>query len=189
MTSAGLATGVLAVSVTPAPPASIALTRPITSQAAVATNLVITESNAAGNVASNFVGTVALTTDDPRATLQATKAGVAVTLLVSARGANGNVDTSFSGTVALAVDDANSNLPASIDIDAGDAGSRALLVVFGDLGLRTVSATRGALSANASTTVRAGAPHRLLLTVSGPAATGVAKTVHVAAVDPFDQFD
>lgn|GEM_PF-4957318 len=133
MTSAGLATGVLAVSVTPAPPASIALTRPITSQAAVATNLVITESNAAGNVASNFVGTVALTTDDPRATLQATKAGVAVTLLVSARGANGNVDTSFSGTVAL--------LPGATTFVATNLSERDVAITWKSPGTFTLRAT------------------------------------------------
>ncbi len=101
------------------------------------------------------------------------KAGVAVDVTVRALDPAGNVDPSFGGTVTLSDGDPLSDLPASIEISAG---THTLPVVFGTVGVQTISASAGALSDSTPTTVRAGAPHQLVLTTTG---TGVTSKVTV----------
>jgi len=113
------------------------------------------------------------------------KADVAVTLQITARDASGNIDEAFVGTVTLLDDDPRSDLPDSVALTVADRGTRPVQVVFGTVGARTVSATVGALLDEATTTVRAGVPDHLVLTVTNPAAVGVADTVRVVAVDRF----
>ena len=144
---------------------------------AVGTDLVVTTATATVTVVASRASMLALA-------LPATaRSGMPVALTVSARDASGNIDRAFVGTVTLRDDDAASNLPGSVELRAADAGTRTIQVAFGDLGLRTVTATAGALSDSATTAVRAGPPHHLLLAMTGTAESAVSKSVRVTIVD------
>lgn len=113
------------------------------------------------------------------------KAGVPAAITVTARDANGYLATAFSGTVTLGSDDPAANLSGAVTFSASDAGRVVIQAELRTPGARTITATSGALSGQGTTTVRAGAPHTLLVTSAGVGTTGAPVGVSVAVMDAF----
>lgn len=113
------------------------------------------------------------------------KAGVPAAITVTARDANGYVATAFSGALALTSDDPAAILPGAVTFSASDAGRVVIQAELRTPGTRTITATSGALTGQGTTTVRAGAPHTLLVTSAGVGTTGAPVGVNVAVIDAF----
>ena len=82
-----------------------------------------------------------------------TVAGVQVQFALRARNADGSLDTGFTGTVVWTSTDSLATLPATYTFTGGDAGLKRFKVRFRDLGLRRLTATSGAITGLANTTV------------------------------------
>ena len=114
-------------------------------------------------------------------------AGSAQNFVVQARDIYGNIDPNFTGTVTVTSSDSAAVLPTAFTYGPADAGAHVFTWRAGTVGSQTLTVSSGGLvGAQTAVTVDAATTAKFMVTGIANAAAGVTGSMHVQAVDNFN---
>jgi hypothetical protein len=113
-------------------------------------------------------------------------AGTPAGFTLTAKDAYNNTVTGFTGTVHFTTTDPSGTVPADYAYQGADQGAHPFTATFFTAGTQTVTAVTGAVSSSNSWYVQATAADHFRVTAPATAAVGVAFTITVTALDPYN---
>jgi hypothetical protein len=115
-------------------------------------------------------------------------AGTSLNVTLTAIDSFGNTITNYAGTVLLTSTDAQASFAASYTFMTADAGAHVFTIAYKTAGSQSITATdsvNSAITGATSSSLKAAAVSKLLITTSATATAGAAQSVTVTATDAY----